>query len=196
MKKFSDEKMKEIREKFPNVNDEEFEAEGLRRLKNQLGLWTKDVDWSDPTPEDVKNLREELECRDIDSFSFNSSENEVREFLESDDLSKEYIEDHADLIEDIGDTLADSPMEGKDVLDIAHQHVFRVVLSAGGPGSGIEFTVDKDGQLEGAEAWYAWGWKDCRMEIDYDIAEKLWQPFSYLSEDIEAQARQRDRMRY
>lgn len=188
---YSQKELEDIRKRFPNVNDDEFRVEADRILKDQMNLWVMNVDWEDPDPGDVERLRALLGSKSLDEVADRCSGGDwegfrasLEEFADSDDLSPEYLEENGALIAKIGEFLADDPFCGDDFVSIERRHTISAVMSFGGPGSSVDFTLDSDGELLGATASYSWGFKSHKIELDYETAEKLWNNFSHISDEI------------
>lgn len=172
---------------FPNVGEEEFRREARNILKDQLNLWVIDADFDDPDADLVERLRGHLQGIDIDELGADVDTDDINAFMDSDDVSPGYIEENADLIREIGRVLQESPLQGTDPLAVDIRHSVTVTLSFGGPTSNVTFTLDDDGDLIGAKASYAWG-QSATLELSSDQAERLFQPFSYVAENIRSRS--------
>lgn len=195
MQRYDDKKAAEISKNFPNVLDDEFQFEAKRRLEYALGIWLTKVDWSKPTIEEVEQLRDECQGKMLDYISDQmenpNRDDELEAFTNSEDkITQEYVDANIDLIRDIGRTLANSPLLGDDFLAVDKGYTVTATMAFGGPYSSVTFHLDKDGELQRAQAHYGWGFKSAKLDIPSDIAEKLWNNFSYMSEEIACQSNQ------
>lgn len=156
------------------MNNEE--KEGFAYIERRAPFWIYNIDWDNPDQESISKLRNAVAGNEqYVSSNCDISEEELVEFSEKGIFEEGSLEQIA---QGVLDTAFEEP------LDIERKHVVNVVLSVGGPHCQISFTLDKEGELEGAEAQYQWGTSKVTRDLVSDEAERLWEKFSYIGEEI------------
>lgn len=145
------------------------DKEAIEYINCKIPLCLYEADWQEPSKKDIEILRDII-SNGPEYYSEYSSEYDKTYFQAFAD-GKPAPEGGWDY-EELAGCARQDPM---DALEIAHEHLVRVVMTIGGPHVELQFRVNNDGGLKSARAVY----DDFEMDISQDTGESLWWHFRH-----------------